>query len=72
MEPNTGIIKDYVSLEQYTKLNYATACEDCTHFDLAETNCLFDYPTEPFLKATQLRDLKTEGKIAFCRAQEID
>ncbi len=72
MKERAGIIKDPVSLEVYTALHYATACEDCTHFDPPTLICTLGYPTEPHLRKTQIHDLKTIGKVAFCRAQEID
>jgi len=67
-----GIIKDRVTQEQYGRLNYATACEDCSHFDLDGECCTFGFPTKPHLKRNQLRDLETSGMMAFCRAIEID
>jgi len=72
---NQGIkapIKDSVSLEQYKAYNYATACEDCTHFDLLPETCTFTFPTEPFLRRNQIKDIETKGEAAFCRAIEID
>ena len=66
------IIKDKVNFEIYQKLNYATACEDCTHFDHKPEKCTFGFPTEPHRRQNQLNDLKQSGKMAFCRAIEID
>jgi hypothetical protein len=65
-------IKDKVTLEQYKAYNYATACEDCTHFDLQTETCTFTFPTEPFRRAYQIKDVETNGEAAFCRAIEID
>jgi hypothetical protein len=66
------IIKDHVSLDVYERMNYATACEDCTHFDHETEKCTFGFPTAPHLKRNQLADLEKTGKIAFCRMMEID
>ncbi len=66
------IIKDWVSLDLYSKYNYKTACEDCTHFDFENETCTFGFPTTPHLKKNQINDLAMTGKMAFCRAMEID
>ncbi|MDZ4677605.1 MAG: hypothetical protein SGI74_08850 [Oligoflexia bacterium] len=66
------ILRDYVNPENYKLLNYATACEDCTHFDFKTETCIFGYPTTPHLKRTQLADLEKNGMIAFCRTMETD
>jgi len=65
-------IKDRVTLKQYRTYNYATACEDCTHFDHLAEACTFTFPTEPFRRANQIKDIETNGEAAFCRAIEID
>lgn len=72
MSTATGIMKDNVTFEKYMRFGYATACEDCTHFDQATTLCTLGYPTKPHLRENQIRDLKENGQIAFCRTQEID
>jgi hypothetical protein len=66
------IIKDQVNALDYKRLNYATACEDCTHFDHQTISCTLAFPVAPFLKAQQLKDLEEKGEMAFCRAIEID
>ncbi len=67
-----GMIKDPVVKANYLKYSYATSCDDCTHFDFAAESCLFDFPTAPTRKSQQIIDLETLGKMAFCRAYEID
>jgi hypothetical protein len=66
------IIKDRISKEQYERYNYSCACEDCTHFDATDEKCTFGFPTLPFLRRTQIKDIAETGKAAFCRAIEID
>jgi hypothetical protein len=66
------IITDEVGLDRYVAMNYATACEDCSHFDAATETCTFNYPTSPHLKRNQLAQLKANGRMAFCRTMEID
>ena len=66
------IMSDQVSLESYRKLNFACACEDCTHFDPSTEKCTFNYPTGPHLRRNQLKQLEVQGTMAFCRAIEID
>lgn len=66
------IVRDFVNKEIFYKMNYATSCEDCVHFDFATEICTFGYPTAPHLKRQQLKDLETSGLIAFCRTQEVD
>jgi hypothetical protein len=66
------ILKDHVSPQNYKSFNYATACEDCVHFDFLTEICTFGYPTKPHLKRNQIADLENTGMIAFCRTMEID
>lgn len=66
------IIKDEMTLENFQKYNYKSSCEDCSHFDSKDETCTFGFPTEPFLKRNQLKDIQELGKMAFCRAIEID
>jgi hypothetical protein len=66
------IIKDPVNTKDYERFHYATACEDCTHFDFETVTCTISYPVGHFLKAQQLKDLHERGEMAFCRAIEID
>jgi len=69
--PN-AIIKDPVTLQVYKDLNYATACEDCTHYNPETISCTLAFPVAPFLRAQQIKDLSEKGEMAFCRAIEID
>ena len=71
-ETHNEIIKDHVEWKQYTRMNYATSCEDCTHFDLHTEVCTFGYPTTPHLKRNQQENIKTSSHMAFCRTMEID
>jgi len=66
------IISDKLTLGDYRHLNYACACEDCTHFDALTENCTFGYPTSDHLKRNQLKQIEDSETIAFCRAIEID
>ncbi|MBK9293065.1 MAG: hypothetical protein IPM57_01225 [Oligoflexia bacterium] len=66
------IVRDFVDKDVFFKMNYATSCEDCAHFDSSTVKCTFGYPTAPHLKEQQLHDVKTTGMVAFCRTQEID
>ena len=72
VKPKNGIIADVLKLEDYKKLNYACACEDCSHFDKFSETCTFGYPTGAHLRRSQIAQLETLGTIAFCRALEID
>ena len=72
MNKRNKIISDNLALDTYRKLNYACACEDCTHFDALTETCTFGYPTTDHLKRNQLNQIETSGTIAFCRAIEID
>jgi hypothetical protein len=69
---NGPILKDKVPLERYKRLHYFASCEECSHFDAQTEKCTFGFPTLPFLKRTQLEDLKNNGEMAFCRMMEID
>jgi hypothetical protein len=66
------IIKDALDIEKFKELNYASSCEDCSHFNDTNETCTFGFPTAPHLKRNQLHDLETKGVIAFCRMMEID
>jgi hypothetical protein len=66
------IISDPVSLEQFKRMNYASSCEDCTHFESLNEKCTFKYPTTPHLRRNQLASLEKSGRMAFCRTIEID
>jgi hypothetical protein len=66
------ILRDRVNKDAFIKMNYATSCEDCAHFNHQTEICTFGYPTAPHLKRQQLADLNRDGMIAFCRTQEID
>jgi len=71
-EPIKEPIKDNMTLDQYKRLNYATACEDCTHFIQETEKCTLGFPTEQFLRRNQMKDIELSGFMAFCRAIEID
>ena len=66
------IIADKVDMGKYKSMNYACACEDCTHFDVLTETCTFNYPTKPHLRKHQIEQLEALGTMAFCRAIEID
>jgi hypothetical protein len=66
------ILMDKVDLKVYREMNYASACEDCTHFDKIPELCTFGFPTAPHLKRNQIESLAATGTMAFCRAIEID
>lgn len=72
MSTPSGIIKDPVTETQYAQLNYNVTCEHCTHFDAYSETCTFGYRTGPHRLAQHQLDLKTIGKVAFCRTMEID
>ena len=62
------IILDYVGLERFERLRYATSCEDCTHFDGKTEACTFGFPTAlPPAGVNQVAQLEKDGRMAFCR-----
>jgi hypothetical protein len=46
-------------------------CEDCSHFDSGRTKCTLGYRAQ-HTRIEQMALYNLTGKIAFCRALEID
>jgi hypothetical protein len=67
-----SIKKDVIHPSDYLKYKFMTACEDCTHFNLAEKTCTFGYQAHHHLRETQTKSYFLSGKMAICRFMEID
>ena len=67
-----SILLDKVTKENFVKYNYASSCEDCTHFDFQPETCTLGYPTSPHLKRNQWAQILKTGEMAFCRTIETD
>lgn len=46
-------------------------CDDCSHYSASETRCTIGYRAQ-HTRAEQMALYERTGKIAFCRAMEID
>lgn len=69
---HASIKKDKVDPRDYLAYDTRFSCEDCSHFDPAQTICTIGYNPAHHLKAEQTRQYLLAGNMAFCRFLEID
>lgn len=67
-----SIKKDVVNPADYLKYDIRSACEECSHFSSAQSQCTLGYNVAPHLKARQIQDMGLSGRMAQCRFHEID
>lgn len=67
-----GIILDSVHPADYNNMNLIYHCEQCSYFKPDDESCVFGYDTSVHLKKAQDKQFNLNGKMAFCRFQEID
>jgi hypothetical protein len=54
-------------LDEATRFTLRFACEDCAHFNQADTECSHGYPTSLHRRAR----LETGTELAFCKEFEL-
>jgi hypothetical protein len=67
-----SIILDGINPRDFRELNVIYACEQCSFFDGKKKSCAMGFPVEYHLRENQLKRYNLTGKMAICRAQEID
>jgi hypothetical protein len=67
-----SIKKDKIHPGDYLKFDTRFSCEDCSHFNSAQSICTIGYETSHHLKAQQEHQYLLAGNMAFCRFLEID
>jgi len=67
-----SIRHDTISAADYLKYKLPYACEDCSHFNQALSNCTLGYTSHHHLRETQKKSYELSGKMALCRFLEID
>lgn len=63
---------DRVSPSDFQKLNFAYACEHCSHYSPESESCTLGYPARLHRQEVQLRRYHRHSHMAHCRFLEID
>jgi hypothetical protein len=69
--PRRSIQLDRVNPQEFLRFNGRFFCEDCSHYSTSGKVCTLGYRAQ-HTRAEQLELYNLTGKIAFCRALEIE
>ncbi len=69
--PRRSIFLDRIHPQDFQKMNFMFACEQCSHFDGVQIICTMGYRPQHRL-ADQIKKYELTGKMPLCRFMEID
>ncbi len=67
-----SIIMDKVHPTDLRVHGMVYACEDCSHYCPAKNSCAMDFKVDKHLRKNQLKLYELTGRMAICRAHEVD
>lgn len=67
-----SIIMDKVNPQDFRELNLVYACEQCIYYSAKKHQCAMGFKIDLHLKENQLKLYELTGRMAICRAQEVD
>lgn len=67
-----SMILDKVHPKDFRELKLIYACEDCSYFAPKAKKCAMGFRIENHLRENQHKLYNLTGRMAICRAQEID
>jgi hypothetical protein len=67
-----SIFLDPIHPSDFLRLNIAFSCEHCSHFDDENRRCTIGYNARNHMREKQLKTYELTGRMALCRALEID
>jgi hypothetical protein len=70
-KPRKSIFLDRIHPQDFLKMNFMYACEQCSHFSSPQSICTIGYRAQ-HMKEHQLKTYELTGKMALCRFMEID
>lgn len=67
-----SIIMDKVKAQDLRDLNMVFSCEECSYYNLNTDACAMGFNHQKHKRDAQLKLYELTGRMAICRAQEID